>query len=166
MISIRAFHPDDEPRLTELANNPRVTRYLRDHFPRPYTRHDAHYWITEGSSNALGQHFAICLNGDCIGGVGIYWGKDEYRFSGEVGYWLGERYWGKGYATEALNLLTEWLLTETELQRFYALVIELNHASMRVLEKCGYQLEGIHRSAICKHDVHYDEHVFSRLRPS
>jgi len=164
MISIRAFHPDDEHRLIELANNDRVTRYLRDHFPKPYTQQDARYWIEEGSSNALGQHFAISLRGDCIGSVGVYWGQGEYRLSGEVGYWLGEPYWGLGHATAALTLLTDWLLDSTELERFYAQVIDVNLASMRVLEKCGYEHEGIHRRAVCKRGSIHDEHTFSRVR--
>ena len=166
MISIRAFHPDDEPHLIELANNERVTRYLRDHFPRPYTRRDALYWIEEGSGNELGQHFAVSLNGNCIGSVGVFWGRDEYRYGGEVGYWVGEPYWGRGYATRAVELLSEWLLANTSLLRFEARVIDRNLASMRVLEKCGFQREGIYRRAVCKRGVVHDEHVYSRLRDS
>ena len=166
MVTLRAFHPDDEPRLIELANNERVTRYLRDHFPRPYTRRDARYWIEEGSSNALGQHFAISLGGDCIGSTGVFWERDEYRYSGEIGYWLGEPFWGKGYATEALGLLNTWLLENTELQRFYARVVDANIASTRVLEKCGYQREGVLRRAVWKRGAFYDEHVFSLIRHS
>ncbi len=164
MISIRAFHPDDEPQLIELANNESVTRYLRDNFPKPYTRRDARYWIEEGSSNDLGQHFAISLDGDCIGGTGVYWGRGEFRFVGEIGYWLGEPFWGKGYASAALGLLTEWVFKHTELQRLFAHVVEPNLASMRVLEKNAYEKEGVLRKAVCKRGVIYDEHLFSRVR--
>ncbi len=164
MISIRAFHPDDEPQLIELANNESVTRYLRDNFPKPYTRRDARYWIEEGSSNDLGQHFAISLDGDCIGGTGVYWGRGEFRFVGEIGYWLGEPFWGKGYASAALGLLTEWVFNHTELQRLFAQVVEPNLASMRVLEKNAYEKEGVLRKAVCKRGVIYDEHLFARVR--
>ncbi len=163
MISLRAFHPDDESQLIELASNDQVTRYLRENFPRPYTRRDARYWIEEGSSNAIGQHFAIALSGECIGGTGVYWGQGEYRYAGEVGYWLGQPYWGRGYATEALALLNEWIKRNTDLQRLYAQVLHPNTASQRVLEKNGYQLEGVLRQSVCKRGVFYDEHVFALL---
>lgn len=164
VITLRAFHPDDESSLIALANNERVTRYLRDNFPRPYTRRDARYWIEEGSSNDMGQHFAIALDGECIGGAGVYWGKGEFQYSGEIGYWLGEPYWGRGYATRALRLLTNWILANTELHRLYAQVIEPNQASIRVLEKGGYEREGILRKAVCKRGVIYDEQLFSKIR--
>ena len=164
MISLRAFHRDDEANLVALANNERVTRYLREQFPRPYSKFDARYWIDEGSLGPEGQHFAISLAGECIGSIGIFWGEREYRYSGEIGYWLGEPFWGKGYASAALLELTDWLLDETELQRFYALVVEQNIASMRVLEKCGYRCEGVQSQAVFRNDQFHDEHLYVRLR--
>ncbi len=164
MITLRAFHSDDEARLVELANNVNVTRFLRDQFPRPYTTIDARYWIEEGSCDRHGQHFAVCLHGLCIGSIGVFWGEREYRYSAEVGYWLGQPYWGKGYASEALAQLQLWLEENTQLHRLYALVLECNPASMRVLEKNGYAREGILRHAVMKDGAFYDEHLFARVQ--
>ncbi|MBB3046785.1 RimJ/RimL family protein N-acetyltransferase [Litorivivens lipolytica] len=164
MITLRAFRSDDEKQLVSLANNPRVTRFLRDQFPRPYTRRDAQYWIDEGSSSREGQHFCISLHGECIGSIGVFWGKREYRYSGEVGYWLGEPFWGMGYASEALSQFTDWLEQDSLLERFYAMVVPENVSSCRVLEKCGYECEGRARRSIYRDGQWQDELIYAKLR--
>ena len=62
--------------------------------------------------------------------------------SAEIGYWLGETFWGCGIATEALNAMSEWAFRELHLVRLYAKVFARNQASARVLEKAGYVFEG------------------------
>lgn len=81
----------------------------------------------------------------------------------DIGYWIGESYWGKGYGTEAVRLLVRYAFDELKLIRVYASVFESNRASMRVLEKSGFHLEVIIKSGIIKNDVVMDEYVYSIL---
>jgi RimJ/RimL family protein N-acetyltransferase len=69
--------------------------------------------------------------------------------SAEIGYWLGERFWGRGIVTEALVAMTRHAIETHELTRVYAVPFAWNTASCRVLEKAGYVLEArLRRSAI------------------
>jgi RimJ/RimL family protein N-acetyltransferase len=74
---------------------------------------------------------------------------DVERVSAEIGYWLGEAFWGRGIATDALTAVTRLAIERYHLTRLFALPFATNIASCRVLEKAGYALEGrLRRSAI------------------
>lgn len=81
----------------------------------------------------------------------------------EIGYWIGESYWGNGYGTEAVRLLVRYAFDELKLIHVYASVFERNKTSMRVLEKSGFHLEVIIKSGIIKDDVVIDEYLYSIL---
>jgi len=69
--------------------------------------------------------------------------------SAEIGYWLGESYWGRGIASEALSAVTAYAIEEHHLTRVFAVPFAWNTASCRVLEKAGYVLEArLRRSAV------------------
>jgi len=106
------------------------------------------------------------MDGTCIGSIGITPGKDEYKHSWELGYWIGEPCWGKGIGTIALQLMTDYAFVNTDAQRLFATVLSPNVASIRILEKCGYQLEGVLRSNVFrkKEGQFMDECLFSRIR--
>ena len=90
--------------------------------------------------------------------------NDISRCSAEIGYWLGEAYWGRGIVTEAVSALTQWAFDNFDLSRIYAGVLEWNPASMRVLEKAGYQLEGRLRKAVVKQNHVMDEFIYAIVR--
>ena len=92
-------------------------------------------------------------------------GNGEHLYTAQIGYWLGEPHWGRGLATKALSALTEEVFSKNGIVRLEALVFGPNKASMRVLEKCGYKLEGIKVKAVCKNNTFMDEHVFARICP-
>ncbi|MPR32827.1 GNAT family N-acetyltransferase [Salmonirosea aquatica] len=166
-IRIRPFRSGDEDDLVLHANNPRIAATLRDSFPYPYTLQDAGQWIGRCQSdepNGTVQR-AIILNDRVIGGVGALRASDVYRYNAEVGYWLGEEYWGRGYTTQALHQLVDWLFAHTDLNRLYAGVFSFNEPSMRVLSKAGFQLEAIHQDAIYKNGQFWAEHYFVKFRP-
>src|SRR5262249_50400323 len=95
------------------------------------------------SRGGAATEFAIEVGGEVIGSVGFRIQKDMEQHSAEIGYGLGQDYWGLGIATEALRALTEYAFSHYEqVLRIYAYVFEWNTASMRVLEKCGYEREG------------------------
>lgn len=90
--------------------------------------------------------------------------SDIYRHSAELGYWLGEPYWGKGIVTEAVKMISSYGFNELKIERIFAGVFDFNKASINVLQKNGYQLEGISKNGVIKNNIIRDEHRFYKLR--
>lgn len=162
---IRPFVPGDATALARHANNPAVARGLRDRFPHPYTRRDAEVFLRGVGAQAEAGDFAIAAADEVVGGIGAQRQPDVHRLSAEIGYWLGEAYWGRGLATRALHAFGDWLFATTALERLYACVFETNPASRRVLEKAGFSLEGRLRRAVVKDGRMLDQFLYARLRP-
>lgn len=162
--TIREWRPGDEDSLVLHANNRNVSRNLRDAFPYPYTLADAKNWIeTAGSADPL-TSFAIEVDASAVGGIGIVLKDDIYRKSAEIGYWLGEEFWGRGIATEAVEVMTDYAFSTWDLCRISAGIFEWNPGSGRVLEKAGYQFEGRLRAAVTKDGETIDELIFAIVR--
>lgn len=160
-MKLREFVQDDIQSIVKHASNFNVSRYLTSKFPYPYKKEDAEWWINVGSK--IGLHKAIDLDGECIGGIGITFGQDEHQYTSLIGYWLGESHWGKGIATKALSIMTDEAFSQSGIKRLYAPVYSPNKASMRVLEKCGYVLEGVFIKSVYKNDSFMDEHIYAKL---
>ena len=111
-------------------------------------------------------NFAIAVNNEAVGGIGFTIQMDEARRSAEIGYWLGEEFWGRGIATEALIAVTDYAFCEFEICRLYAHVFEWNPASARVLEKAGYEFEGRMRKSVTKVGQTIDKLMFACVRES
>ena len=163
--TLRPWRAGDEPSLERYANNRNVSRNLRDRFPYPYTAADAKEWIAFAATVTPPQHFAIVVDGSAVGGIGVEPGQAERRRSAEVGYWLGEPFWGHGIATEALRAITEYGFATFGVCRLEAGVFAWNPGSARVLEKCGYTLEGRARLAIVKDGQLTDSLRYALVRP-
>lgn len=161
---LRPWHQDDAESLVRHANNRRIWKNLRDGFPYPYTADDADRWLVAGTRSDPVQHFAIAIQAEAVGGIGLIVKDDVYRRSAEVGYWLGEEFWGRGVMTEALRAMTLYAFNTFDICRLYAGVFEYNPASARVLEKCGFTLEGRLRRAICKDGRMIDELLYALVR--
>ena len=135
--------------LARYANNRLIWINLRDAFPHPYTKRDARDFIHEAQRRTPETMFAIAVNDDAVGGIGFVLHPDVERVSAEIGYWLGEPFWGRGLTTEALVAVTAYAIRTHGLTRVYAVPFAWNTASCRVLEKAGYVLEArLRRSAI------------------
>jgi RimJ/RimL family protein N-acetyltransferase len=161
---LRRWRPRDIGPLVQHANNINVSRYLRDRFPYPYTRKDAKGFLATATDPAADDwRLAIDVGGEAVGGIGAIVGSDVERFSAEVGYWLGEPYWGRGIATEALTLFSEHVFERFNLLRLFAVASAANLASARVLEKAGYQQEGVMRSAAVKFGQPHDQLLYARI---
>ena len=145
MIKIRDFQESDMDRLVELANNRNVSMYLIDTFPFPYTMDDAMWWIETGVHKNPGMDQALEYQGELVGGIGLTPGMGWKSHSAEIGYWIGETYWGKGLATAGLKEMTHRAFGEHRFTRIFASVLDPNAASMRVLEKCGFEKVGQER---------------------
>ena len=162
--TLRPWRRGDEPSLVLHANNRSVWLNLRDRFPHPYTAKDADEWIAHAGSQAPVLNFAIVVDGAAVGGTGLELGTDVFRRSGEVGYWLGPPFWGRGIATEALRAVTDYAFTTLDICRLEAGVFAWNPASARVLEKVGYVLEGRSRLAVTKAGRTGDRLLYALVR--
>jgi RimJ/RimL family protein N-acetyltransferase len=146
---VRSWKMSDADTLPTYANNRKIWLNLRDRFPHPYTRRDAVDFIRYARAQRPETAFAIAVAGEAAGGIGFLLNGDVERVSAEIGYWLGEPFWGRGIATEALVAVTRHAIEAHGLTRLYALPFAENTASCRVLEKAGYVLEArLRRSAI------------------
>jgi RimJ/RimL family protein N-acetyltransferase len=163
--TLRPFRRDDEPSLVRYADNWNVARNMRDRFPHPYTAADAQAWIAHVSGQSPVANFAIVVDGAAVGGIGIEPGTDVFRRSAAIGYWLGEPFWGRGIATEALQAVTEYAFATFPICRLAAGVFEWNPASARVLEKAGYTREGRARLAVTKDGRTVDQLLYALVRP-
>ena len=162
-IKIRPLNFLDKLELAKLANNKKVWDNLRDYIPFPYKENDAEFFINSTNGEEPQQTFGIEYDGKFSGVIGLVIQKDVYQKSAEIGYWIGEPFWGKGIATKAVELITKYGFDELNLNRIYTGVLEYNVASMKVLEKNGFQKEGIFKNAVLKNDKVYDEHRFYKL---
>lgn len=162
--SLRPWMPGDEESLVRHANSRVIWRNLRDAFPHPYTLADAERWIQIANPTTSIANFAIVVEGAAVGGIGLALKDDVFRRSAEIGYWLGEEYWGRGIVTEAAHAVTDYAFATFDLCRVYAGVFEWNPASMRVLEKAGYEFECRMRKSITKDGETIDELIYAVIR--
>lgn len=162
---LRRWRRDDRESLIRYANNRRVWRNLADIFPHPYTESDADAWLDYATAQELSPWvFAIEVQGEAAGGISFERGRGIERHSAEIGYWLGEPFWGRGIATAAVRSLTARAFEETDLCRLYAWVFAWNPASMRVLEKAGYSREGTLVRSGMKDGVLIDRVIYAMTR--
>jgi RimJ/RimL family protein N-acetyltransferase len=160
---IRPWSPGDVDDLARLADNRNVWRNLLDRFPHPYSKRDARAWVKGVTRQLPCTHFAIAADGVLAGGIGLMLQGDMRKGTAEVGYWLGEPFWGRGLMTGALDAFAFRAFGAFKLRRIYAYVLEWNPASARVLEKAGFRLEGRLRRSAFKDGAVADELLYARL---
>ena len=150
-LVLRPMEPGDADAVYALANNWKVARML-GRMPFPYRRQDAVDFIGRVTANdgTDGNHvFAVTIGGALVGACGIHL-RDEHGLF-EIGYWLGEPFWGKGYATEAAHRLVRFAFEEMDVERLLAGHFLDNPASGHVLEKAGFRrVEVIQRECLAR----------------
>jgi len=164
--TVRSWAAGDVASLVRHANNRRIWINLRDRFPYPYEKRDAQAFIKRMSTTQPETMFAIEVDGAAVGGIGFVVHEDVERVSAEVGYWLGEEFWGRGITTEALVALGQYAIARHGLTRLYALPFAYNTASSRVLEKAGYVLEARLRRSAVKDDQIIDQLQYAYIVPA
>jgi len=147
--AVRSWEMADVDSIAKYANNRNVWINLRDAFPHPYAKQHARDFIRAVRQRSPETTFAIVVDGEAIGSVGFVLHPDVERVSAEIGYWIGEPFWGRGIAADALVAVTKYAIEAHQLTRVYALPFAWNKRSCRVLEKAGFVLEArLKRSAI------------------
>jgi [ribosomal protein S5]-alanine N-acetyltransferase len=162
--SIRAYRDSDAAALAHHANNPRIAMWLRDGFPHPYTDADAATFLSRAAAKDPVTLCAIATPDELIGGLGIMLGEDVHRKTAEIGYWLAEPYWGRGFMSEAVRLFVDDSFRRFDLVRIHADPYADNRASARVLEKAGFSLEARLRASVIKGGVIMDQEIYAIVR--
>jgi RimJ/RimL family protein N-acetyltransferase len=162
---IRQFVAADAASVASVANDRRIWLQLRDLFPHPYHVADAERHISRVASLDPPLSLVIIVEGRAAGGVGLQPMTDVNRRTAEIGYWIGTAFWGRGIATEAVTLVTDWAFGAHGFLRIFAQPFAGNLASRRVLEKAGYELEGTMRCSAVKDGEVRDQCLYARLSP-
>ncbi len=137
-LVLRAPRLGDAKSVAALANDRRIAENTA-RIPHPYRIADAQEFISTAN---LGNETVLLITqrgGPVLGGCGF---TQIDRHPPEIGYWLGAKYWGKGYATEAVRALIDHAFTDLDCEALQASARVTNPASRRVLEKCGFQWTG------------------------
>ena len=164
-LVFRNWRSRDVEALCRHANNKNIWLNLLDRFPHPYTRRDAERWIDLNNATLSPPvNFAIELDGEAVGGVGIDRRQDVHRGTAEIGYWVGEPFWGRGIGTAAARFIADYAFRAYPLVRLEARVFEWNSASARVLERAHFQLEARLRQAVTKDGRVGDALLYARCR--
>lgn len=159
---VRAFRPDDAESIARHIDNINIWRNVRDMLPHPYRVEDAREFIAAAIRQTPQVSFAIEADGAAVGGIGVRPGEDVYRVTGEIGFWLGEDYWGRGIMTGAVTAFSRYAFEAYSLRRLEARVYEWNTASRRVLEKAGYEREAFLRDCAIKNGRLIGCHLYAK----
>jgi RimJ/RimL family protein N-acetyltransferase len=163
--TVRPWASTDADALQRHANNRNVSMHLRDRFPFPYEREHAIAFLSWLAQQPSPTVWAIEVEGEAAGGIGLEMHSDVERVSAEIGYWLGESLWGRGIATEALAAVTRAAFARYELTRLYAVPFADHPASVRVLEKAGYVREGRMKQSAIKNGKVRDQLLYAAYKP-
>lgn len=157
---LRPFGAEDAGSIAALANDRDIWLWVRDRFPHPYTLEHAHEFIAGAMTKDPPQNLAIDVDGRAAGSISIFLQADIERVSGEIGYWLGKPYWGRGIMTPAVVAVTKYAIATFQLTRVFATLAASNVGSMRVLEKAGFVREGFMKQSAIKDGVVQDQYMY------
>ena len=168
IVLLRPWSDADVPAVAEACRDPEIAHWIDD-IPSPYTRADARAYVAacrrgwkEGSLWA----FAVvdAETSEVVGSCGVAW-QDHPQAVAEIGYWVRAEDRGRGIATRAVRLVSEWAFQKGGVQRLQLRADALNRASQRVAENAGFRREGVLRSVRYSHrqQRRVDFVMFSRL---
>ncbi len=165
-LLINGFSVIDAQQVATLAGDYDVARFTMN-IPHPYELNTAKEWISSHDTlyrENTGIVFAIrsLISTSLMGCIGLSFDADHHR--GELGYWMGKEYWGKGYCTEAAIAVIEFSFNQFALNKITSRHLENNPASGRIMEKIGMKKEGILKEEIYKEGLYHNIHVFGLLK--
>jgi [ribosomal protein S5]-alanine N-acetyltransferase len=164
-IALRPWELSDAVELALIADNKKIADNLRDGFPYPYSLKDAQDWLNLiKPENNPPRLFAIIFDNHIVGNIGIIEKTNIYRKNVEIGFFVFEKFWGKGIATKAIRAAVSYAFKNFDIVRIYAEVFSDNMASRKALEKAGLQLEATIRQNIIKNGIIKDSCIYSILK--
>lgn len=163
---LRPWRAEDADDLAAVLNHKQVLDNLRDGLPYPYTRADAETFIAAmlAADPSKIFAFAIAIDNKAVGSIGAFRQENIHCRTAEMGYYIAPSLWGRGLASSAVRQLCTLIFQHTDILRIFAEPFAENLASCRVLEKSGFQLEGIPRSNAVKNGVVRDMKLYARIR--
>ncbi len=164
MVELRNYSLDFAEKLAKYRNNETVLNNGYDKTPNPFTLKDAVEFINLQLDKEKPQRFFIFWDGEFAGEIGMTIKEDVFRLNAEIGYFVAEPFWGKGIATEAIRLMTDYIFENFDTIRIVAGVFGFNKASMKALEKNGYYLESTRKNAVIKNGQIIDDYVWVKLK--
>jgi ribosomal-protein-alanine N-acetyltransferase len=166
-LTLRAFADADAEALFAHARNPNVTRFTlwNAHTCIDDTLVFIHDYAMLRYREGMPEPYAITVKPDPrpVGSLGCFWAAQIHKTM-ELGYWIAEPYWGKGYVVEACRAVLAAAFAEHQPERMQARVIDGNDASARVLAKLGFHEEGTLRKFLFRRGKFEDVRIFSLLR--
>lgn len=163
---LRKWKMADAQQLSEMLNNQKILANLRDGLPFPYTIDDAKEYIQAMLDADQDQTFAYAITDEerVIGSISVF-RKDNIHFqTAELGYYIAEPDWGQGHGTRAVKQIGELIFETTDIIRIFAEPFARNLGSCRILEKAGFQLEGILRKNALKNGRTEDMKLYALVR--
>jgi ribosomal-protein-alanine N-acetyltransferase len=161
-FTLRPWRHTDLDKLVLYANNPGITENLSNSFPYPYTRENGEKFINMVLNIGEPQRiFAIALNDEIIGSIGLHPQADIMIRNMELGYWVAEPFWGRGIVTAAISQMVDYCFSTFEVTRIFARVFGSNIGSQRALEKAGFVLEARFSGTIFKNGRVEDELIYA-----
>ncbi len=164
-LVLRPFTQADAPAVQRMASSVEIASTTRL-IPHPYKDGMAGDWISSHSSDFASQkavHYAIVVKERDVLCCAISVTLHMEHKRGDLGYWIGEEHWNRGYATEATESIIEFCFAHLNLNKIFAQYMKHNLASERVLEKCGMKYEGILRQHYVKWGQYVDMGAFGLL---
>lgn len=163
---LREWRIEDKGALAELLNNKNILDNLRDGLPYPYTEKDAEDFITSmlAADRTKTFAFAILADDKVVGSIGVFRQENIHFRTAEMGYYIGEPYWGKGIGTSAVKQASQYVLENTDIIRIFAEPFAYNAASCRVLEKAGFIFEGTLRGNAVKNKRVLDMRMYAKVK--
>lgn len=163
---IRTWNLSDAAELAAVISNKKVQDNLRDGLPYPYTEENGREYISEMLAADADQTFAFAITVEdrVVGSIGVFRQGNVHRQTAELGYYIGEAYWGKGIMTEAVKQICDYVFEHSDIIRIYAEPFSYNTASCRVLEKAGFRYEGTLRKNAVKNGKVIDMKMYSLIK--
>jgi RimJ/RimL family protein N-acetyltransferase len=159
-VSLRTVEEEDVEFLRDVVNDPDVRRTTL--MTAPKNAQQEREFFEEVVSGDDSVDLLVAVDGRPVGMISLN-AVDEGNGVAELGYWIAPDEWGNGYATDAARTLTEYAFEQRRLHRVQARVVSFNDASARVLEKAGFEREGVHRETVFVDGDHRDVVWYGRL---
>ena len=129
-LLLRKFKPEDKEKLIELLNDKEVSKWT-ERIPFPYQEKHAEWWITNDPPNNYIYAIVKKYEGILIGGTNI-------TTKGEIGCWIGRKYWNRGFGSESIERIKQFGFTELKLDKLWSATQKENKPVFRLMEKTGF----------------------------